>query len=65
MYKNENEIPLVLTVKDVEDILNIGQTSAYELMNSGQFHVIKVGKQLRVYRSVFLKWLTNGEGVAS
>lgn len=59
MYKNENEIPLVLTVKDVEEILNIGQTSAYELMNSDQFHVVKVGKQLRVYKSVFLKWLTN------
>lgn len=64
MYKNENEIPLVLTVKDVEDILNIGQTSAYDLMNSGQFHVVKVGKQLRVYKSVFLKWLTKGEEIA-
>jgi predicted DNA-binding transcriptional regulator AlpA len=64
MYKHESEIPLVLSVKDVEMMLGIGQTSAYELMNSSQFHVVKVGKQLKVYKSVFLKWLTNEDGTA-
>lgn len=64
MYNNENELPMVLTVEDVRDILRIGNTSAYDLMNSGEFHTVKVGRQIRVYRNVFLSWLTNN-GIAS
>jgi hypothetical protein len=62
MYKNEDELPITLTA--VKKILQIGITNAYELLNSGQFHVVKIGRQLRVSKTVFLKWLngTNGAG---
>jgi hypothetical protein len=57
MYKNEDELPITLTAEDIKEILQIGITNAYELLNSGQFHVVKIGRQLRVSKTVFLKWL--------
>lgn len=64
MYKNENDLPLVLTVAEVKAILRIGTNSAYDLMNSGEFRTVKVGKQIRVSRSVFLEWLMSEREIA-
>lgn len=49
--------PDVLQVTDIQQILGIGRRQAYELANSGQFHVVKIGKSIRIHRDVFLKWL--------
>lgn len=66
MYNSEKDLPIVLTVEDVRDILRIGTTSAYDLFNSGEFHIVKIGRQMRVSRKVFLDWLINQtEEVAS
>lgn len=65
MFKEETEIPLVLTVEQVRDILQIGTTSAYDLFNSGVFPVVRIGRQMRVARSEFLKWLVTPTEVAS
>lgn len=50
----------VLCVKDIQKLLNIGRRQAYELVNSGQFHVIRIGKTIRVSNDVFRDWL-NGQ----
>lgn len=34
----------ILTVKDVQKILGIGRNTAYRLVNSGQFHTVRTGK---------------------
>lgn len=47
----------VLQVSDIQQILGIGRRQAYELVNSGQFHVIRVGKSIRVLRAVFYNWM--------
>lgn len=52
--------PEVLTADDVKGILGIGKNQAYNLMNSGQFHVVRIGRLMRVSREVFFEWL---EGV--
>jgi len=49
--------PDVLQVSDIQQILGIGRRQAYELVNSGQFHVVRIGKTIRIHRDVFLKWL--------
>lgn len=49
--------PEVLQVSDIQRILGIGRRQAYELANSGQFHVVRVGKSIRIFRDVFFKWL--------
>ncbi len=49
--------PDVLQVADIQQILGIGRRQAYELVNSGQFHVIRIGKSIRVVRDVFFNWM--------
>jgi predicted DNA-binding transcriptional regulator AlpA len=48
---------VMLGVKDVMKLMGIGRDRAYELMNSKQFHVIKVGRRLIVHKDVFTNWL--------
>lgn len=57
----EKDLPLTLKVEDIAKILNIGRTNAYELVNSGEFRVVKVGKQLRIPTKTFLEWLYGRE----
>jgi excisionase family DNA binding protein len=53
----QNTDPEILQVNDIQQILRIGRRQAYELVNSGQFNVVRVGKSIRIHREVFLKWL--------
>lgn len=53
--------PDVLNVSDVQEILGIGRRQAYELVNSEAFHVVKIGKRIKIAKKVFLEWL-QGEG---
>ncbi|WP_134686489.1 helix-turn-helix domain-containing protein [Brevibacillus migulae] len=55
--KKLKEYPSVLSVADIQTILGIGRRQAYELVNSGSFHVARVGRRIMVSKSVFLKWL--------
>ena len=40
-YKNYADLPLALTVKQVSEILGIGQNTAYCLVRSGQIKSIR------------------------
>lgn len=56
--KRKEDYPLVLTVKEVMEILGIGRRVAYELMDRTDFPGIKVGPKLkRVNRDKFFEWL--------
>lgn len=47
-----------LTVKEVQQILNIGASSAYALVRSNTFPVKKIGHSYRVPKAPFYAWLT-------
>ncbi len=49
------------TVEEIAGILNIGKASAYELVKEGHFHIVKIGKAIRISRRSFDKWLDNAE----
>ncbi|OUN09732.1 DNA-binding protein [Flavonifractor sp. An91] len=51
------ELPLVLTPTDIAAVLNISRNTAYEVIHSAGFPLFRVGKQYRVSRERFLKWL--------
>ena len=45
------------TVYEIMDIMNIGKTTAYKLVHSGLFHVVKVGNSgIRISKRSFDKW---------
>ena len=59
-------LPDVLTVKDVQEILRIGRTQTYNLINTGQLPSIRIGSAIRIPKSALLEFLcrpgyNNGE----
>ena len=58
-FKTNDELPLVLSAREVAGYLNISLTSAYYVLNSRGFPVLKVGKRLLVTRDNFLNWLNH------
>lgn len=56
-YTNIEELPLILTPKDIGIILGISKNSAYAVVHSEGFPAVRVGKQYRVLRNNFFAWL--------
>lgn len=57
MNYNTNEIPPVLTVKQLAELLHVGKHTAYELARSDRLEVIKIGNKIRIPRHSVLKLL--------
>ena len=47
----------VYTVKEVQDILKISKNTAYELIKSGAFPVLRIGRTYRISAEGFDAWL--------
>ena len=47
------------TVNDIKNMLNISRTSAYQLVNDPPFLVIKIGKNIRIPKEAFERWLNS------
>ena len=58
MYKNKDEMPMVLTVMDVANLLGISRASAYELVREDNFPKLKLvqGRTI-IPRDRLLEWL--------
>ncbi|MET3210097.1 UNVERIFIED_CONTAM: hypothetical protein ABIC26_003045 [Paenibacillus sp. PvR008] len=57
MLKVLGSYPPLLDVTHIQEILMVGQSAAYNELNSGNFPVMKVGKQLRVAKPLFAKYI--------
>ena len=53
---NTGDLPLVLTVSEVSDILDIGKNTAYDLIRSGTIKSFRAGRQIRVSKSALLEY---------
>ena len=58
MYKNPDEMPLFLTVRDGANLLGISRASAYELVREDNFPKLKLvqGRTI-IPRDRLLEWL--------
>ncbi len=45
------------TVEEIAAILNIGKAAAYDLVKSGYFRIVKIGKAIRISKRSFDLWL--------
>ena len=52
-----DEIPAILTVPQFAEFLGIGRNAAYDLVNSNQIRVIKIGRTIRIPRHAVLAYL--------
>lgn len=56
-YKSYDELPLMLSVPDVADVLGIGRANAYELVRSEGFPALKIGSRIIVPKDEFISWI--------
>ena len=56
--KTMDELPLILTVEDVQNILRIGRNTAYGLARSGQLPSIRIGRQVRITKDALDRYLS-------
>ena len=52
-------LPLVLHVKDLAEILSISQNTAYALVRSGQIRSIRTGRTYRIPKDAVIEYLNN------
>lgn len=56
-FNSIENMPLVLTVNDVAQVLNVGKNTTYEIIHSGALESIRIGRQIRISRDALLKYL--------
>lgn len=57
MYRAADDLPLVLTEREVREALRVSRNTAYEIMHASDFPSFTVGNRLlRVRKEDFLKW---------
>lgn len=49
--------PDLMTVKDLQSILNTGRTKAYQLVKNGEIRSIKIGAEYRIPKTYLLEYL--------
>ncbi|MCC7019557.1 MAG: helix-turn-helix domain-containing protein [Ardenticatenales bacterium] len=54
----------LLTIKDVQEITQLGRTTIYELMRDGRLPYLKIGRSVRIRREALEAWLAETEEVA-
>lgn len=62
LYKSYDELPLMLSVREIAIVLGISKTSAYELVRSKGFPVLKIGSRLVVPKEKFREWVEQNIG---
>ena len=64
-YKNYEDLPLMLSVPEVGEVLGISRAGAYELVHSAGFPHIKIGNRIVVPRDKFIAWIDENTEVVA
>jgi len=60
--EGHDNLPTMLNVNDVADILDLSKTKVYELMNSNEFPTLRIGKRMMVSKEQFVNWINRKSG---
>jgi len=64
IYKSYEELPLLLNVKQLADLLGVSDSSVYELIQENGFPSLRIGKRIVVPKEELRKWIsTHTKGV--
>ena len=58
---NFDDLPIVLNVNHIKDVLGISRASAYNLFHAEGFPSINIGKRVLVTKDAFKIWLKEQE----
>ena len=56
-FTSYDELPLMLSVPQVADVLGIGRASAYELVRSDGFPTLIIGTRIVIPKDKFIRWI--------
>ena len=56
-FKNYMDLPLMLSVPEVGEVLGISRAGAYELVRSKGFPKVKIGNRIVVPKDRFIQWI--------
>lgn len=61
-YKHRDDLPFLMDVQDVANVLNISKPNAYKLLQKEDIPQIRHGNSIRVPKEGFLSWLQDKSG---
>jgi excisionase family DNA binding protein len=56
-FKNYVDLPLMLSVPEVGEVLGISRAGAYELVRSKGFPHMRIGTRILVPKDKFIQWI--------
>ena len=56
-YKTYDDLPLMLSVPDLVEVLGISRAGAYELVKSEAFPSLHIGNRVLVPREALIAWI--------
>lgn len=56
-YHSFDELPALLTVADLADVLQISRNKAYNLARTRSLHALRVSRQIRIDKQSLLDYL--------
>lgn len=57
VYKSLDELPLILKVKDVSEVLSISLYSAYWIVRTGQIRDVRIGRSYLILKAADLVYI--------
>ena len=58
IYKSYDELPLLLNVKQLADLLGVSDSSVYELIQEEGFPSLRIGKRIVIPKEELREWIT-------
>jgi excisionase family DNA binding protein len=57
-----NDLPVLLNIRHIIDVMGVSRDTAYNLIYQRGFPAMRVGKQIRVPKDRFRRWLDEQTG---
>ena len=54
------ELPLVLDMKDIQNVLGISRTRAYKMVQTEGFPAFRSGSNIKISKQALFEWMTKG-----
>ena len=58
IYTRYDELPLLLNVKQLADLLGVSDSSVYELIQGDGFPSLRIGKRIVIPKEELREWIT-------
>ena len=58
VFTSYDELPLLLNVKQLAELLGVSDSSVYELIQEDDFPFLRIGKRIVIPKEELRKWIT-------